>query len=178
MWFRRAGATFCAKTTLLASPHTHTRPRAPTPTHPSPPVDEARREVRREERALPGWVAGAAESERRYFVEKKRAFTFVEIPNMSGPVIIGCPKWGQLGAFSTKYQLELTALGITLPTLATNSSMPFSSQVLRLTNEIYLDGSEDLVERHAAGDPLGLPDVGRPIAGVVKGNPTQPNRPL
>ena len=78
--------------------------------------------------------------------EQTRTLEYAEIPNMSEPLIIGCPVWDRWDIFSRIDELEIGALGITIPTIGPGDFSSESLSMLRLTNEVLLDGSENLLE--------------------------------
>lgn len=80
------------------------------------------------------------------FKAKTKTTEFAEIPNMSEPMIVGCPQWDELGVYSTKRQVALTQLGIVIPTIGAVEARGATEQCLRLRSEVLLEGNTDVYE--------------------------------
>ena len=80
------------------------------------------------------------------FKEKKLKASFAEIPRMSEPIVIGCPEWDKYGVVSSKHQLEIMKLGITVPTILPEAKSSLSDRVLRLCQEALTPDQQGVFE--------------------------------
>lgn len=79
-------------------------------------------------------------------VEKFHKIEYAEIPNMSEPVIVGCPVWDGLSVYPTRSTIEVSALNIRSPTIMQNGHSSGAGQCLRLATEAEVVGDGHMKE--------------------------------